>query len=78
MQHIVSYSIAQGKLANIVLLRSVEVDDDSVWDGPWMTEATPEEVKACYADWEPEVQELIKVRYNRSPQNSGADVCDSL
>lgn len=56
-----SYGIAHGKIGNIVGMYSVPVDEDTKYDGPWVSEVSREEVINCFTGWEPEVQELITV-----------------
>lgn len=63
MQHIVSYGIAHNKLGNIVAFKSTPVDEDTTYDGPWVSEVPRDEVVACYADWEQEVQDLLQVSF---------------
>ena len=31
------------------------------YKGPWVEETTPEELLQCFAGWEPDVQDLLKV-----------------
>lgn len=39
---------------------SVPVSGDEPYEGPWVSEASGEEVIKCFEDWEPEVVELLK------------------
>ena len=61
MQHIVSYGIAGGTLCNIVGLVSDRSAEGKEYKGPWVEETTPEELLQCFAGWEPDVQDLLKV-----------------
>ena len=65
-QHIVSYAIAQGRIANVVAFYSVPVGADAVYDGPWVSEVSGEEVIRCFTGWEPEAVELVKVIHSVS------------
>lgn len=65
-----SYGIANGKLANVVGMYSVPVDDDAKYDGPWVSEVARDEPVGCFTGWEPEVQELLKVWSPISPYMS--------
>ncbi|KAI0088036.1 FAD/NAD(P)-binding domain-containing protein [Irpex rosettiformis] len=58
-KHVVSYGIAHGKLGNVVGFYSVPVDENTKYDGPWVSEVSRDEVVNCYVGWENEVQELI-------------------
>ena len=60
-KHIVSYGIANGKLANVVGFYSIPVNEDARYDGPWVSEVSRDEMVSCYVGWENEVQELIAV-----------------
>lgn len=63
-KHIVSYGIANGKLANVVGFYSIPVNEDARYDGPWVSEVSRDEMVSCYVGWESEVQELIAVSYS--------------
>ncbi|KAL0956347.1 hypothetical protein HGRIS_002497 [Hohenbuehelia grisea] len=59
-KHVVSYSIAQGSIVNVVTFASKPKAEGSQWDGPWVAECPKAELLECYAGWEPEVEELLK------------------
>ncbi|KAL5523639.1 hypothetical protein ACEPAG_7812 [Sanghuangporus baumii] len=59
-KHIVSYSISRGSIVNVVALTSDPQKENTVFDGPWVTPCSKEEVQKCYCDWEPEVQTLLQ------------------
>ena len=61
-QHVVSYSISQGTVVNVVALASDLAREGTVYDGPWVSPCSKEELLACYVGWEPEVKELLDVR----------------
>ena len=56
-----SYSISAGSIVNVVALTSQPHLYETPWDGPWVTNCSPAEVQDCYANWESEVKELLKV-----------------
>jgi len=61
-KHVVTYSISQGSIVNVVTFAS-EPDKEGVeHDGPWVTEVPKQELLDCYANWEPEVVEVLDVR----------------
>ncbi|KAI0696714.1 FAD/NAD(P)-binding domain-containing protein [Cytidiella melzeri] len=59
-KHVVSYGIANGKLGNVVGFHSIPVDDNTTYDGPWVSEVLRDEVVDRFAGWEPELQDLIQ------------------
>ncbi|KAL5528518.1 hypothetical protein ACEPAF_7654 [Sanghuangporus sanghuang] len=59
-KHIVSYSISRGSIVNVVALTSDPQKENTIFDGPWVTPCSKEEVQGCYCDWEPEVQTLLQ------------------
>ncbi|RPD59761.1 FAD/NAD(P)-binding domain-containing protein [Lentinus tigrinus ALCF2SS1-6] len=59
-KHVVSYSISAGSIVNVVTFASQPQLYDTPYDGVWVTNCSPAEIQACYAGWEPEVDELLK------------------
>lgn len=60
-QHVVSYSISRGSVVNVVALVSHPEQEGAPYEGPWVTDCSAQELHECYAGWEPEVVDLIKV-----------------
>lgn len=50
---------------NVVMFASEPQLYGSPYNGPWVTDCSPAEVQRCYSDWEPEVEELLKVTLER-------------
>ena len=46
----------------MVAFYSVPVTEGETYDGPWVSDVSGDEVVECFADWEPEVMQLTKVR----------------
>lgn len=61
-QHVVSYAISQGNIVNVVACETRPVIDDRAWEGPWVIDCPQSEMLECFADWEPDVLELLKVK----------------
>lgn len=61
LQHVVSYSISRGSVVNVVAMASQPDLYKSTYTGPWVTDCSREEVLECFAGWEPEVEEMLKV-----------------
>ncbi|EPQ57035.1 FAD/NAD P-binding domain-containing protein [Gloeophyllum trabeum ATCC 11539] len=59
-RHVVSYSISQGSIVNVVTFASEPEKEGIPYEGPWVTECSRQELLDCYADWEPEVEELLQ------------------
>lgn len=55
---------------NVVALTSQPDKEGMLYTDPWVIDCSQEEVLACYAGWEPEVQELLKVRLMLSIGNA--------
>ncbi|KAK0455026.1 FAD/NAD-P-binding domain-containing protein [Armillaria borealis] len=61
-KHVVSYSISQGSIVNVVTLRSEPEREGSTYpDSTWVTECSRQELLDCYAGWEPEVIEMLQL-----------------
>ncbi len=62
LQHVVSYSISQGSIVNVITFRSEPEREGSTYpDSTWVTECSRQELLGCYAGWEPEVIEMLQV-----------------
>ncbi|KAH9951522.1 FAD/NAD-P-binding domain-containing protein [Amylocystis lapponica] len=59
-KHVVSYSISRGSVVNVVAFASKPEKAASTFEGSWVTDCSRDEMLSCYADWEPEVTELLK------------------
>ena len=66
-QNIVSYPILQGKMINVAAIVYTPGGEGTVYDGPWATPATTEEVAKNYTCWHPSVARLLKVRMTYLP-----------
>ncbi|KAI0930204.1 hypothetical protein AcV5_006981 [Taiwanofungus camphoratus] len=64
-KHVVSYSISRGSIVNVVAFASDPEKEGSVFNDPWVADCTQPELLDCYAGWEPEVVELLKVHRRR-------------
>lgn len=60
-QHVVSYSIAQGDIVNVITFDSHNDKAGTTYEGPWVTECQKDELLECYDGWEPEVRTLLEV-----------------
>jgi len=60
-KHVVSYSISQGSVVNVVTFASEPEKEGSFFDEDkaWVTQCTQQELLDCYAHWEPEVEQLL-------------------
>ncbi|KAJ7200496.1 hypothetical protein C8J57DRAFT_1103525 [Mycena rebaudengoi] len=59
-KHIVSYSISQGNVLNLVAFTSQPDKEDTDYGAEWVSECTKDEVLNCFADWEPEVTQILE------------------
>lgn len=59
-QHIVAYSISQGRIVNFVAFATDPEKDDADYGVEWVAPCTKKEVVDCFADWEPEAVELLE------------------
>lgn len=63
-QHIVAYSISQGHVVNFVAFAS-ELDKENMdYGAEWVTDCSKDEMLECFANWEPEVGQLLEVGIN--------------
>lgn len=61
-KHIVAYPINQGKLINYVGFYTVPGREGTEYEGPSVTDATPDELVKLFEEWEPEASILTSVR----------------
>ncbi|KJA20765.1 hypothetical protein HYPSUDRAFT_141882 [Hypholoma sublateritium FD-334 SS-4] len=54
-KHVVSYSIAQGDIVNVVTFASQPEKHGYPFNGEWVVDCEQQELLDCYAGWEPEV-----------------------
>ncbi|THU95391.1 FAD/NAD-binding domain-containing protein [Dendrothele bispora CBS 962.96] len=62
-KHVVSYSIAKGDIVNVVTFASDITKEGTQYedgDSQWVTECPQQELLDCYANWEPEVEQLLQ------------------
>lgn len=59
-KHVVTYPISQGTLVNFVGFYTIPGAEGTTFTGKWVQDVPVEEVMACYAGFEPEVQALLK------------------
>ena len=58
----VIYPIAQGKFINTAAFINLKpTEENPVFEGKWVAEATPEDVVKEFETWDPEIPRLIKV-----------------
>lgn len=60
-QHLVVYPVSNRRLVNVVAFFSEPTKEDTVFDGPWISEASKDEILTHYVGWEEEVQALLQV-----------------
>ncbi|PPQ77194.1 hypothetical protein CVT25_011040 [Psilocybe cyanescens] len=60
IMHVVSYSISQGDIINVVTFDSDPKKYGDSYEGEWVSECLQEELLECYSGWEPEVEQLLK------------------
>ena len=63
-QHIVAYPISHGQLINIAAFDADYDQEGSIFTNPWIQERDSGEVTNSYKDWEPEVKQLVGVRFS--------------
>ncbi|KAF9501924.1 FAD/NAD(P)-binding domain-containing protein [Pleurotus eryngii] len=59
-KHVVSYSISQSSVVNVVTFSSNPNEEGRPYGGPWVVECEREELLESYSGWEPEVGELLQ------------------
>ncbi|KAF9051103.1 FAD/NAD-P-binding domain-containing protein [Hymenopellis radicata] len=59
-KHVVSYSISQGSLVNVVTFASEPEKEGTEYCGDWVSQCSQAELLDCYDGWEPEVADLLK------------------
>uniref|UniRef100_A0A8H8CP50 FAD-binding domain-containing protein n=1 Tax=Psilocybe cubensis TaxID=181762 RepID=A0A8H8CP50_PSICU len=60
LKHVVSYSISQGDIINVVTFASNPKRHGDLYEGDWVTTCSQDELLGCYSGWEPEVEQLLK------------------
>ncbi|KAM5532658.1 hypothetical protein V8D89_013702 [Ganoderma adspersum] len=58
--HIVTYPVSQGRILNVGAGVSYPGQEGTIYDGPWTSAATREEIIKDFAGWEPDVRELVQ------------------
>ncbi|KAG6909506.1 hypothetical protein DXG01_017063 [Tephrocybe rancida] len=59
LQYIIAYPIARGKFVNFVAFTANHEREYSPFQGKWVSKSNRAEFAGLFAEWEPEVQELI-------------------
>ncbi|KAI0062891.1 FAD/NAD(P)-binding domain-containing protein [Artomyces pyxidatus] len=59
-KHVVSYSISQGTVVNVIAFASDTNQEGSHYSDPWVKDCTQQELLGCYSGWEPEVEQLLR------------------
>jgi len=59
-KHIVTYPISRGELINLVAFVTTPGGYGTRYNGKWVRDTTPEEVRACYEGWELEAHDILK------------------
>jgi hypothetical protein len=65
LKNVVVYPISAGKLINIGAFHAKEELAGTPFPGPWVTNVDNAELLAAHADWEPELQAILKVGTDR-------------
>ncbi|KAF9010481.1 FAD/NAD-P-binding domain-containing protein [Cyathus striatus] len=60
-KHVVSYSICRGNIINVVTFTSASDKYGVPYNGDWVVECPAQELRQCYAGWEPEVVSLLEL-----------------
>ena len=63
LQHIVAYPTSHGKFINLAAFDTDYTKEDSFYSEPWIRESDFREVANLFRDWEPEVKQVISVRF---------------
>lgn len=61
MQHFFGYAIGRGKWANVGAFVTMPERRRTHWDGPWVSEASTQEVLDNFVGWESDLLEVIQV-----------------
>ncbi|KII86087.1 hypothetical protein PLICRDRAFT_114904 [Plicaturopsis crispa FD-325 SS-3] len=59
-KQVVSYPISRGRMINVVGMHLIENGAGTHFPEKWVVDVTPQDVVDLYADWEPEVKELLR------------------
>lgn len=56
------FPVSKGQLVNVVAFFSEPSKEGTIFEGPWTSKASKDELIAKYNGWEEEVQILLQVR----------------
>jgi len=60
-KHVVSYVVGKGaSTVNIVAFTTNTEDEGKMYDGPWVADCAPDDIRKHFVDWEPEVKEILE------------------
>ncbi|KAI1785334.1 FAD/NAD(P)-binding domain-containing protein [Ganoderma leucocontextum] len=59
-RHIVTYPVSQGRILNMGAGVSYPGREGTMYEGPWTSAATREEIVKDFVGWEPDVQDLVR------------------
>lgn len=62
IQHIITYPISHGKYLNWIGFVTIPGGEGTTYPKKWVIDSTQEEVTAHFSGWEPEVDQMLKVR----------------
>ena len=65
LQHIVCFPVSRGTMINFVGFVSHPEKEGTIWESKMVEQRTHEDLAAAYQGWEPEVEQLVKVRVLR-------------
>ena len=60
-QHVVAFPIAQGRLLNIASVVTNPALSGTIYEGPWRSRVSREELIEMHKGWEPAVEGILKV-----------------
>ncbi|KAI0750640.1 FAD/NAD(P)-binding domain-containing protein [Daedaleopsis nitida] len=60
-RNLVTYPISQGQIVNVAALVSHPDREGTVYDGPWTSSVSKEEITDRYQGWEPDAQVIVKM-----------------
>ncbi|KAI0750647.1 FAD/NAD(P)-binding domain-containing protein [Daedaleopsis nitida] len=76
-RHLITYPVAQGRILNVAAVVSNLDLEGTVYEGPWVSSVSKDEVEGCYSGWEPAVQEVVK-HMQEPAQKWVINVCKKL
>ncbi|KAI1785333.1 FAD/NAD(P)-binding domain-containing protein [Ganoderma leucocontextum] len=59
-RHLVTYPIAQGRIVNVGIGVSIPGTEGTIYEGPWTSPASKDDIVKGFESWEPQVQDIIK------------------